>query len=121
MWREADPNVQIAGFGAAGTTFAFSGDANARAFSDPGRNADIHRPRLAVVGDGQPAQRSVRGVLETELQFLLDVASLTGRPGPSAAAASFVSIASGAEEGVEEVGERIGVAEQILHLFRGHR
>src|SRR5437867_3215159 len=81
MRGEANPQVQIAGLCAARAHFTFASHANARSVDHAGRNADINGARVAVVLDGQPPRRALVGVLETELDFLLDVAA--GAPRPS--------------------------------------
>ena len=78
-------------------------------------------PRVPALLDRHPAGRAVERFVERQVDLVLDVAPLlnprraTG-PLPSACARS-----AAAEERLEEIGERILVAEEIPHLLFGHR
>src|SRR5262245_34585539 len=78
---------------------------------------------MAIVLDGKPAHRAGVGVLERQLELLLDVAALA-RPTRACAAAApsrFVAATHrAAEERVEEIGERILIPEHLPHLVFGH-
>src|SRR5204863_9118007 len=78
---------------------------------------------LTVLFNREPARRALKRVLEAELELVLDVAALPGaaRAARPPAAARILALARPSEEGVEEIGERIGVAEHLAHLFRAHR
>ena len=84
--RQPDAEKEIARRRAAGAGLAFAGDPDARSFSDAGGNPDIDRACVAVVLDGEPPRGAVVGVLEIQLDLLLDVAARAR--GPAAAAAS---------------------------------
>ncbi len=114
---------EIAGLGARCPVFALAGDPDARTVADAGRDADVHVARLAVVRDRKTARRAAEGIFERQLDLLFDVAPLARRPAASAASPRRPGARplAAAEEGVEEIGERIGVSEHALHLFRRHR
>src|SRR5262249_30717900 len=108
---------------AAAADFALARDTHARAVADARRNADVHGARVAVVLDRQPPHRAVIRVLEAELDLLFDVAAVA-RSAAACAARAPARVVAGrgaAEEGVEEVRERIGIAEHLAHLVLGHR
>src|SRR5262249_60842780 len=79
----------------------------------------------AVEQHPHPAHRAVVRLLESELDFLLDVASGARTRAPRAAPGATRPLVFGvhraAKEGLKEVGERIAVSEHLLHLFFGHR
>src|SRR5439155_8498254 len=75
MRRDANPQVQIARLRAAAAVFTFAGDADPRAVADAGRNADVDRTGVAVVLDREAAHRSLIGILESQLELVLDVAA----------------------------------------------
>src|SRR5438552_8833383 len=122
MRGEANPQVQIAGLCAARAHFAFAGHANARSVDHAGRNADINGARVSVVLDGQPPRRALVRILETELDFLLDVTAgaLSARPPASSAPCAFAG-GGAAKEGLEEIRKRVLVAEHLAHFVFGHR
>src|SRR5262249_93994 len=124
--RRANPKVQIAGPCAAGPLFAFARDPDARPLADAGRDPDVDRARLTIVLDGDPARRPVIAVLERQLDLLLDVAAVmrlrrARRAAAAAARARLARRAGASEERLEEIGERVVVAEHLVHLFRRHR
>src|SRR5687767_3786417 len=124
MRRQADPQVQIARRGAANTVLTLAGDANARSVANAGRNPHVYRADLAIVFERQPPRRAVERVVERQVELVLDVAAgpLTGACTPRPAAGTLeASAAAPAKEGREEVRERAGVPEHLLHLFLGHR
>src|SRR5262245_5315451 len=75
--------------------------------------------------DGEPARRTPIDVFERQLDLLLDVASVTCLRRARAAARPpsrpRLAGARSSEERLEEVGERVVVAEHLVHLFRRHR
>src|SRR6188474_2532913 len=122
MGSEADSQVQIARGCAADAMFTFAAHAHARPVADPGRNADVHGARMAVLFQRQALRRALIRVLERELNFVLDVAPGTLPGAAAASTAAFGRARLGpAEERREEIGERVGVAEEILHFLRRHR
>src|SRR6185369_11954942 len=75
----------------------------------------------SAVAEREPLGGAVIRLVERQIQFVLDIAS---RAGPAASARSARPrrrAAPAAEERGEEVGERIGVAEKVLHLLLCHR
>src|SRR5687767_10847553 len=104
--------------------FSLTRDANARTVDNPGRNPHVDRPGVTIVCHCQPSRRALVRVFERQLELVLDVAAgpLTGAACPRPAGAALEATATAtAEEGREEVGERTGVPEHVLHLFLGHR
>jgi hypothetical protein len=77
-----------------------AGDPNARAIGHAGGDADVDHTRVTIVRQWEPADRSPRGILERQLDFVFDVA-------PShiawAAAGPPVRVAGVAEERAEEI------------------
>src|SRR5262249_4211346 len=123
--RRPDPQIQIARLRAAGTLFAFAGDANARPVADAGRDPHVNRARLTLVLDREAARRPAIDVFERKFDLLLDVAALPDVRGARLAGASAPACAgtrpAAAEEGLKEVGERVVAPEHLVHLFLGHR
>src|SRR5260370_38574042 len=78
---------------------------------------------MAAERDRDAAHRAVICLLERELGLRLDVPPLLAARGPCAAAPFAPSRSAAAEEGPEEVRERILAAapEHVPHLFFGHR
>src|SRR5262245_15431465 len=109
MRRLADAEVQVAGLSAVRPLFSFAGHPDARSVPDACRNPDIDRAGVAVVLDGKPAHGASVGVFERQLELLFHVAALPRSARACAAAAPpFVAAPRGpAEEGVEEIGERV--------------
>src|SRR5262245_2365725 len=76
---------------------------------------------MSVVPQREPMRRSVVGILERQLDLVLDVttralsrarrSACATRPGPGRPSA---------EERCEEVGERVGIAEEFFHLLGRH-
>src|SRR5262249_20608156 len=101
-------------------------DSYARALADASRDPHVDSARLTIMLDGKAARRTVVDVFERQLDLLLDIAPVTcllrARAAAAAAAASS-RIAGGraAEERLEEVGERVVVAEHLVHFCRRHR
>src|SRR5205823_10629597 len=85
------------------------------------RDPHVHSPRVTVEVDRQSTHRARVSVLESELDLLLDVAPDTRRAAATTAAARLFGADAATKEGVEEIGERIGVAEDFVHLVFGHR
>src|SRR6476620_10299471 len=114
-----DAQIQVAGDTAVRSRFAFACGADARAVLDADRNANVDRTGVPALFDRHPAGRPVERFVERQVDLVLDVATLlnprraTG-PLPSAGARS------AAEERLEEIGERVLVAEEIPHLLFGH-
>src|SRR5207249_11737247 len=119
MGRQADPQVEVARLGAAGSHFAFARHAHARAVGHARGNTDVHRPGVAILFDRQPPRRAVIRILERELDFLLHVAPGAGAARPAGPPPS--TLAGAAKEGLEEIGKRVLVAEHLAHLVFGHR
>src|SRR5688572_18615744 len=125
MRREPDAQIKIAGGGAADAMLPLAGHPDARAVGDTGRNADIDRSRVAVVLHRQASSGAVVRLLERQLHFVLHVAAgpltCTSGAGTPAGARIAESAAAPAEERREEVGERVLVPEDLLHLLLRHR
>src|SRR5206468_6599028 len=114
--REANPQIQIAGLCAARPHLTFAGHTNARSVGDAGRNPDIHGARVAILLDRQPLRRAVIRIFETELDFLLHVASGARAARSAAAPAAGAVAACAAKERLEEVGEGMLVSEHLAHF-----
>src|SRR5206468_9607712 len=71
--------------------------------------------------DRQAPRRAVVRILETELDFLLHVASGAGTARSTAPAAACALAAGAAKKRLEEVRERLLLAEHLAHLVFGHR
>jgi hypothetical protein len=117
---QADSEKEIPSGATVLTRLAFTGNPHAGSIRDASGDSDVDRAGLSIVLHGEAPRRSVKGVLERELDLVFDVASLSRRPRPRATS-SLGTAEAAAEEGVEEVGERIGVTEQRLHLLGRHR
>src|SRR5258708_23762636 len=78
---------------------------------------------MAAERDRDAAHRAVICLLERELGLRLDVPPLLAARGPCAAAPLAPPGSAAAEEGPEEVRDRIlpGPPEHVPHLFFGHR
>src|SRR5262245_31093480 len=120
---QVDAQVEIARGAAVGARFALAGGADARPVPDADRDPDVDAARVAPLLDRDPAGRAVERFLQRQLDVVLDVASLlrARRPRLPPAPARLARAAGAAEEGAEEVRERILVAEEVVHLFFGHR
>src|SRR5690606_37311946 len=119
MRPNADAQIQISCRPAPRIRRASSGRPDARAVVDAGRNPHLERSLAAVFAGGDDAPGGAReGFLERQVHGLFDVAPAARpcRPATRAAAAE-----SAAEERVEELRERIAVAEDLLELFGRHR
>src|SRR5215467_3522258 len=104
--------------------FALTSDPDARSLADTRGDPHVQRSCAAVVRDRKASGGAVQGVFERQFDLLLDVSSLPRRTGPrtaSARAGLLGAAAHPAEERVEEIGERIGVAEHLAHLLFRHR
>src|SRR6266699_1647002 len=123
MRRRADSQVQVARLPAARALLALAGDADARAFAHAGRNPHVDGARLAVVLNGEATRRALVDVLERELELLLEVASgaCARRPRAAAARARPLLTHAPAEEGLEEIGERLLAPEHLGHFVLRHR
>src|SRR5262245_48852557 len=75
---------------------------------------------MTVLPDRETPRGATIGVLEIQLDLVLEVASSSRRPS-SRPRARVAATARAAEERVEEIGERIGVAEHLPHFFFRHR
>jgi hypothetical protein len=114
--------IQIACRAAVRSCFALASGADPRSVLHTGRDADVHASRVAAVLDRDAPGRAVEGLLERQLDRMLDVASLLAARRPAARPAAFARPArAAAEERLEEIRERILIAEEILHLLFGHR
>ena len=65
---------------AAGPLLAFAGDADPRSLGDARRNPHVDRPRVAVLLDRQPLHGAVEGIVEIELNLVLEVTPLARGP-----------------------------------------
>ena len=125
---EVHAQVEVAGCCAALAVFAFTRDADARPVADARGDAHVNRARVAVVIQREAPRRDMEGVLEGELDLVLDVATLAGSRAPAigarparAGAGLALSETAAAEERREEVGERMLISEHLLHFLRRHR
>src|SRR5207302_9280672 len=75
---------------------------------------------MTVVLQREAPRRAVIRILESQLQFVFDVAAHSRRPSARAARAPSRIGAAAAEERLKEVGERILVAEHLPHFVFGH-
>src|ERR1041385_2927287 len=116
--------IQVSRRRAAASRFTFARNPDARSVADAGRDAHINRPRVAVVFQRQTTSAAVIGILERQLDLVLDIAALAracaGATCPGAGGA-FAAAESAAEEGGKEVGERILISQHLLHFFLRHR
>src|SRR5262245_54798972 len=120
MRRLPDPQIQVAALAAVRALLALARHADARSFADARGDPDVDRARVAVVFDRKAQHLAVVGVLERQLDFLLEIAALA-RPARGARArpaAPGVVLAAhrSAEEGLEEIGEGVRVAEHLPHF-----
>src|SRR4029450_10813792 len=78
---------------------------------------------MPIVLQRQPPHGAVIGVLERQLDLVLDVAPLANAASAACRATRGALAASeaAAEERGEEVGERVLIPEHLLHLFLRHR
>ena len=76
MRREPHAQVQISRRRAAGALFAFTADRGRASHRRRRRNAHIDGARVAVMLQRQPPRRAVIGILERQLDLVLDVAPL---------------------------------------------
>src|SRR5205807_1858994 len=83
------------------------------------RDSHVERSRLAVVFEGQPRRGATVRLLERQLDLVFHVMALA-RPGTAAGTPSRLATCP-AEERLEEIRERILVAEDPVHLFFAHR
>ena len=98
---------------AAGARFAFAGHAHARAVADARQGSARPPPRLAVV-----LQRSRRVAPRYASSSVSSISCSTSRPARARARRRRgAARAPAAEERGEEVGERVRVAEHLLHLL----
>src|SRR5262245_4114172 len=123
--RQTDAEIQVAGLSTVGALFTFAGHPYPRSLADSGRNPDVDRTSVAVVLDREPHHLAAVGVLERQLDLLLDIAPLarTALAAPTRPAPSGVVLAAhrAAEERLEEIGERVRVSEHLAHFVFGHR
>src|SRR4029077_10824510 len=121
MRRDAHPEIQVARGCAATPGFAFAADADARAVADPRWNPDVDRSRISIQPHRQPPQGAVIHVLESELKLLLDIASCAGARRAAATARAPADVAAetaaATEERLEEVRERMPLAEHLAHFL----
>src|SRR4029077_12640712 len=115
MRREPYAQIQISRRRAAGSRFTLAGNPDARAVADARGDADIHCAGMPVVFEREPAGGAVIGILERQLDFVLDVAPRALACAPARAARGRLPLAkaAAAEEGREEVGEGILVPEHL--------
>src|SRR6185436_13138229 len=121
--RLHDAQIEVACLGATRSLFAFAGDAHSGAVVQAGRNPHVDGALVAIVLDREAACCAVVEILEAEVDLLLDVAAGAGARARTALAASRSARArtSAAEEGLEEVGERVLAPEHLVHFFLRHR
>src|SRR5437879_5843933 len=119
MRRQANPQIQVARLPSVGPMLSFAGNSNARALSHTRGNPYVNRPRLSVLRDRQTPRGPLIRVFESELDFLLEIAAVT-RTAAARAAPSLARSGRAAEEGMEEIGERVST-ERLVHFFFGHR
>src|SRR5262245_5403085 len=118
MRHQPHAQEQIARLGSTDTLFALTRDTHARSIRHAGRDPHVDVLHLPVVTEEEPSRRAVIRILERQFDFVLDIAAWALTPSARAGLApcrtTEVATAAAEERG-EEVGERIRVAEEILH------
>ncbi len=119
MRPETHQEVEIARWGLTATRRALAGDADALAFTHPGRDLDLEAP-LTIKREASPSSR--QGLLERELEYRLAIApaewSAVGRTSALAEQAlKEVGVAALAEFDAD-IGAKSGASEEILEV--GH-
>src|SRR5262249_6915607 len=88
MRHQSDPKIEIARLRSRRSVLTLTGNAHTRSVADAGWNSDVDVARTPIVGDRESPGCAVQGVLEVQLDLLLDIAPLTRCARARAASAS---------------------------------